>query len=64
MAIEPYRYLEQLAQHMDTLHTAEQIHKALDELDFVYEALPPEHQDLATPLIQQLTARLQQCRPS
>jgi predicted metallopeptidase len=58
MSLEPLRYLEQVAREFDRIDTRERIQTVLDELDFIYEALPPEFQDLCGGLIERLTARL------
>ena len=56
--MEPYRYLQQAAAQMHTLDTRDAVNRVLDELEFLYEALDPELQDLATELIGQLHERL------
>lgn len=56
--MEPYRYLQQAAAQMHTLDTHESVNRVLDELEFLYEALDPEMQDIATGLIEQLHERL------
>ena len=58
--MEPYAYLQQVAARLDVLQTKEEINAVLDELEFLYEALDPELQDLATNLIATLTKRLNQ----
>lgn len=56
--MEPYRYLQQAAAQMNTLDTREAVNRVLDELEFLYEALDPEMQDIAAELISQLHERL------
>ena len=56
--MEPYKYLQQAAVQMPTLDTREDVNRVLDELEFLYEALVPEMQDIATELIAQLHERL------
>ena len=56
--MEPYQYLEKTAAVLETLNSREEINNLLDELEFLYEALEPEHQDLATQLIERLHSRL------
>jgi hypothetical protein len=58
--MEPYAYLQKVAARLDTLHSKEEINAVLDELEFLYEALDPELQDLAANLIGTLTKRLNQ----
>ena len=59
--MEPYRYLEQVAARLDTLDDRDEINRILDELEFLYEALDPEFQDLASDLIARLSERLRTC---
>ena len=56
--MQPYEYLKQVAARLDAITTREEIHQILDELEFLYEAIDPEFQDLATTLIEELSARL------
>ena len=56
--MEPYKYLQQAAVQTPTLDTREAVNRVLDELEFLYEALVPEMQDIATELIAQLHERL------
>jgi len=58
MPLEPMRYLEQVACEIDLIDTQVQAQTVLDELDFIYETIPPEFQELCTGLIERLTARL------
>ncbi len=60
--MEPYRYLEKVASALDSLDDPEEIGEILDELEFLYEALEPELQGLATDLIARLSARLKSLR--
>ena len=56
--MEPYQYLEKVAKSLYTMEDSEEINKVLDELEFLYEALDPELQDLATDLIERVKLRL------
>lgn len=58
--IDPYQYLQQVSENVDLINTRAEINTVLDELEFVYELLEPEFQDLASELIAKLTAKLQQ----
>lgn len=58
--MEPYRYLEQVSREFDRIRTRQQAETVLDELEFLYDALDPEFQDLCTDLIERLTHRLQE----
>lgn len=39
----------------------EQIETVLDEMEYLYEVIPPEFQDLADPVIEALRRRLSAC---
>ena len=56
--VDPYAYLMQVSQQLDRLHTRTQIETVLDEVEYLFEVIPPELQDLAEPLIQALRERL------
>jgi hypothetical protein len=58
--IDPYSYMRQVAQQMDQLQSYEQIEKVLDEMEYLFEVIPPEMQDPAEELIRQLRRKLQQ----
>lgn len=58
--MEPYRYLEQVSREFDRIRTRQQAETVLDELEFLYDALDPEFQDLCTELIERLTRRLRE----
>ena len=57
--MEPMRILQQIAANLDSLDSAQAVHRAMDEVEFVFELLPPELQDLADDLMQRLRRRLQ-----
>jgi hypothetical protein len=56
--MQPYLYMQQIAGVIDTLDDAQRIHEILDEIEFLYEVIDPEHQHLADDLIARLNARL------
>ena len=56
--MEPYAYLEEIAAKMDSLQDRNEITRVLDELEFLYEALDPEFQELASELVARLNPRL------
>jgi len=58
--MEPYRYLEQVSGEFDRIRTRQQAETVLDELEFLYDALDPEFQDLCADLIERLTRRLRE----
>ena len=58
--MEPLRVLQQIASRLDTLESAEQVHLAMDEVEFVFELMPPEMQELADDLMIRLRRRLRE----
>jgi len=56
--IDPYAYLRQVASQMDTLTTRSRIETVLDEVEYLFEVIPPDMQELAEPIIQQLREKL------
>ncbi|KPJ96515.1 MAG: hypothetical protein AMJ53_00570 [Gammaproteobacteria bacterium SG8_11] len=58
--IDPFRYLQQVSENYELINTREEINAVLDELEFVFELVEPQFQDLATDLIAKLTTKLKQ----
>ncbi len=58
--IDPFLYLHQVSENFDVITTREEINTVLDELEFIFELLEPEFQDLASDLIAKLNAKLKQ----
>ncbi|WP_455209716.1 hypothetical protein [Kaarinaea lacus] len=58
--IDPFKYLQQVSENIDLINTRDEINSVLDELEFVFELLEPEFQELASELIAKLTAKLKQ----
>jgi hypothetical protein len=56
--IDPYAYLNQVSAKMDSLTQRDQIETVLDEVEYLFEVIPPELQDLADPIITELRKRL------
>jgi len=56
--IDPYAYIQQIAIKMDELTAREEIETVLDELEFLFEVIPPEMQDNAEKLISMLREKL------
>lgn len=56
--ITPYRTLHDISRALPTLTTREEIEAALDELEYLFEVIPPEMQEVAEPVIAALRARL------
>ena len=46
---------------MDTLTQRDQIETVLDEVEYLFEVIPPELQDLAEPIIEALRKKLGNC---
>jgi hypothetical protein len=59
--IDPYAYLNEVSVNMDKLTQHDQIETVLDEVEYLFEVIPPELQDLAEPIIEALRKRLSEC---
>ena len=59
--IDPYAYLNEVSVKMESLTQPEQIETVLDEVEYLFEVIPPELQDLAEPIIAELRRRLADC---
>jgi len=56
--IDPYAYMRQVSTRMDELVEPRQIEDVLDELEYLFEVIPPEMQDPAEQLISLLRRKL------
>ena len=56
--IDPYAYMQQVASRMQELKSRSEIETVLDELEYLFEVIPPELQDNAEQLIGMLRDRL------
>jgi len=56
--IDPYAYLQLAAMRLPQLHTRREIETVLDEIEYLFEVIPPDLQDNAEQLIALLRARL------
>lgn len=56
--VTPYRTLHDIARAVPTLTGRAEIEAALDELEFLFEVIPPEMQEYAEPVIAQLRIKL------
>lgn len=56
--ITPYRTLHDIARALPDLNTRAEIEKALDELEYLFEVIPPEMQEYAEPVIAALRVKL------
>ncbi|MBF0256631.1 MAG: hypothetical protein HQL47_09285 [Gammaproteobacteria bacterium] len=57
--IDPYAYMQQAAGRIEHLDQA-QLNDLLDELEYLFEVIPPELQDLAEGLMERVRQRLSQ----
>jgi hypothetical protein len=55
-------YLVEIARRADHLDDAGEVQQAMDKLEFLYEALDPDQQDLASELLARLARRLEALR--
>ena len=56
--IDPYAYMRQVSTRMDELVEPAQIEEVLDELEYLFEVIPPEMQEPAEELISLLRGKL------
>jgi hypothetical protein len=58
--IDSIAWMQQLAGRIDKLHGRSEIEAALDNVEYLLEALDPELQELACKLAEELRRRLEQ----
>ena len=56
--VTPYITIAQIAARMKEINTYEEVNEALDEVEYLFEVIPPELQDPAENLISQLREKL------
>jgi capsid portal protein len=56
--IDPYRTLQDVSLRLDSLTDPGEIETALDEVEYLFEVIPPEIQDLAELIINALRKKL------
>jgi hypothetical protein len=56
--IDPYAYMQQVSMKIKDLKSRSDIETALDELEYLFEVIPPDMQDGAEQLIYQLREKL------
>jgi len=56
--IDPYAYMQQVASQMDRLQDRGEIETVLDEIEYLFEVIPPEMQGPAEELILLLRQKL------
>jgi len=59
--VDPYSYLAEVSRRIDTLTQRDEIETVLDEVEYLFEVIPPELQDLAEPIIEALRKKLDNC---
>ena len=60
--VDPYAYMQQVAVSMDKITARDEIETVLDELEYLFEVIPPEMQDNAEKLISMLREKLRQAK--
>ena len=60
--VDPYDYLQQVAMRLDRINTRQELERVLDEVEYQFEVLDPELQDLAYGLIDRMRTRLESLR--
>jgi hypothetical protein len=55
---DPYAYMHQVALRLNDLNSRKEIETALDDLEYLFEVIPPELQDNAETLIGMLREKL------
>jgi len=56
--VDPYAYMQKISINMDTLTSRQEIETVLDEIEYLFEIIPPEMQDNAETLIELLRSKL------
>ena len=56
--IDPYAYMQKISLSMDQLTERGEIETVLDEIEYLFEVIPPEMQDNAETLIRLLREKL------
>jgi len=59
--VDPYTYLAEVSRIMETLTQRDKIETVLDEVEYLFEVIPPELQDQAEPIIEALRRKLSNC---
>lgn len=60
--IDPYAYMQEISLRMKELTSRSELETVLDELEFLFEVIPPEMQENAETLIAQLRKKLEDAR--
>ncbi|MCP4077064.1 MAG: hypothetical protein GY744_12885 [Gammaproteobacteria bacterium] len=59
--IDPYAYMQQVSVKMNELTKRDELETVLDELEYLFEVIPPEMQDNAETLIGLIREKLDHC---
>lgn len=60
IGIDPQASMQKISARLDSLTERDEIVSALDEMEYVFEVIPPELQDSAEQLIHLLRQKLEQ----
>lgn len=58
--VDPYEYMNQVSINLDNLDNREDVEEILDRLEYLFEVIPPELQELAEDLMAQVRQKLEQ----
>lgn len=56
--VNPYAYMQLLSGQIDTMNNRADVESALDDLEYLFEVIDPEIQDIANDLIARLKDKL------
>jgi hypothetical protein len=56
--VDPYAYMQQVSMKLDEINSRSEIETVLDELEYLFEVIPPDMQDNAEKLIAILREKL------
>lgn len=56
--VDPFGYIQQVANNLDRINTRQELETVLDEVEYLFEVLDPELQDFAYQLIEQIQTKL------
>lgn len=56
--VDPYAYMQQIAMRMHEITSRREIETVLDELEYLFEVIPPDMQDNAETLIAMMRNKL------
>ena len=59
--VNVYAYLAEVSRNMDSLTQCDKIETVLDEVEYLFEVIPPELQDQAEQIIEALRRKLSEC---